>query len=219
MKLLCRSWTRLASLHTYLSSLHPSSSSVSSFSLAAVVLLLLLPKYLGLLSAVMNQLPTFGVNHRLPRSEFIHQLEAHSAIQLKSLHERLFDDANKANLIPSELHGLPLVSRRDTAIRPASKVLSEDIWTITTCITNKTVLPRTLIKNRKRSKQFLIDAHRSLPAPVNTANTSHVHSSLDETSKSGNQLSQVHPATVQESQSFIDSRQTLTFQTPLYPEK
>ena len=95
------------------------------------------------------------------------------------------------------------MSRRDTAIRHASKVLSEDKWTITTCITNKTVLPRTLIKNRKRSKQFLIDAHRSLPAPVNTADTSNVHSSLDETSNSGNQLSQVHPATVQESQSFI----------------
>ena len=165
----------------------------------------------------MNQLPTFGVNHGLPRSEFIHQLEAHSAIQLKSLRERLFDDASKANLIPPELHGLPLVSRRDTAIRPASKVLSEDIWTITTCITNKTVLPRTLIKNGKRSKQFLIDAHRSLPAPVNTADISHVHSSLDETEI--NSVRFTLPQYRSLNRSSINSRQALTFRTPSYPER
>ena len=135
--------------------------SLSSLSLSVKVLQLVF-FFFGLLSTVtdveMNQLPTFGINCGLPKSEFIHHLATNSAEHLKSLRECLFDDARKANLIPPELHGLPLVGRRDTVIRPASTALSEDIWTIVTCITNKTVLPRTLIKNGKRSKQFLIDA-------------------------------------------------------------
>ena len=84
----------------------------------------------------------FGINCGLPKSEFIHHLATNSAEHLKSLRECLFDDARKTNLIPLELQGLPLVGRRDTVIRPASTTLSEDIWTIVTCITNKTVLPR-----------------------------------------------------------------------------
>ena len=103
-------------------------------------------------------LQAFGINHGLPKSEFIHHLATNSTEHLKSLREYLFVHACKANLIPLELHGLPLVGRRDTVTRPASTALSEDIWTIVTCITNKTVLPRTMMKNGKRSKQFLIDA-------------------------------------------------------------
>ena len=129
-----------------------------SFSFTVLLLVVLLP-------ANMNWLPTFGVSHELPKSEFIHLLAAYPTVDLKSLRECLFEEASKANLVPSELRGLPLVGRRDTAIRPASQVLSEDVWTLVTCITNCAALPRTLIKNGKRSRKFLNDAPRSLLAP------------------------------------------------------
>ena len=156
MKLSCRSLDSLPPMY------------LSPLTLSAKVLQLVF--FFGLLSTVtgvtMNQLQAFGINHGLPKSEFIHHLATNSTEHLKSLREYLFVDACKANLIPLELHGLPLVGRRDTVTRPASTALSEDIWTIVTCITNKTVLPRTMMKNGKRSKQFLIDAPRTAPAPT-----------------------------------------------------
>ena len=105
----------------------------------------------------MNQLPTFDVNHGLPKTEFLHQLAVHPTERLKYLRECLFDEARGADLILPELCGLPLVGRHGTAIRPASIALSEDIWTIVTCVSNKSILPRTLIKN-ERSRRVLIDA-------------------------------------------------------------
>ena len=72
---------------------------------------------------------------------------------LKSLRLNLFEDACKAVLIPPESQGFPLVNRRDTALRPASTVLCEDIWTIVMCITNKTCLPR-ILKMEREVKTF-----------------------------------------------------------------
>ena len=100
----------------------------------------------------MNELTSFGVNCGLPKTEFVQHLTAHSATQLISLRQGLFNDACKVNLVPPELRGLPLFGRRDSAIRPASKVLGEDIWSIVTCITNKTTIPRTLLKKREEKQ-------------------------------------------------------------------
>ena len=163
MKLLCRSLdsTHSRSLPTFpLAPPPPLSSPIAILHLAAL---------LGLLSTTaMNQLTSFGVNYGLPNTEFVQHLTVHSATQLISLRQGLFDDACKVNLVPPELRGLPLVGRRDSAIRPASKVLGEDIWSIVTCITNKTTIPRTLLKNGKRSREFLIEApahflHKPVP--------------------------------------------------------
>ena len=41
------------------------------------------------------------------------------------------------NLVLDELRGLPLVDCRDSALRPISKILSEDIWMIVQSISNK----------------------------------------------------------------------------------
>ena len=122
----------------------------------------------------MDQLSTFGVNPGLPRTEFIQLLTSHPKEHLKSLRECLFEDASKCGLILSELQGLPLVNRRDTALRPVAKVLSEDIWSMATCITTKTNVPRTLLRNGKRSSRFLNDA----PRPSQTGSSSSVNNSL-----------------------------------------
>ena len=119
---------------------------------------LLLPVLVGLFT--MNQLSTFGLNPGLPKTEFTQLLASHPTVHLKSLRTCLFEEACKCDLLPTELQGLPLVNRRDTAIRPAAKVLSEDIWSIVTCITTKTSIPRTLLRNGKRSGYFLKDAPR-----------------------------------------------------------
>ena len=41
-----------------------------------------------------------------------------------------------------EWSDIPLVTRKDTAIKSASRKLSEDIWTIVSCIKNKKRIPR-----------------------------------------------------------------------------
>ena len=103
----------------------------------------------------MDQLRNFGVNPGLPKAEFVSLLKLHSSEELNSTRTTLFMEANTLNLIFPELQGLPLVNRQDTALRPTSTVLSEDIWCIMNCISNNVTVPRILIKNGKKSKTFL----------------------------------------------------------------
>ena len=49
---------------------------------------------------------------------------------LKSLRADLFTEACELNKVLDELCGLPLVDCHDSALRPISKILSDDIWTI-----------------------------------------------------------------------------------------
>ena len=108
----------------------------------------------------MDLLAKYGVNPGMPKMEFVHHLNVHSNDSLKKLREALFKQACEAELYPRECQGLPLVSRRDTAIRPAASVLSEDSWVIMHCVENNVLLPRTVFKNGKRSKSFVADARR-----------------------------------------------------------
>lgn len=101
----------------------------------------------------MNTLSLFnGIHSGLPRQEFIELLSVFPADSLKSLRADLFVEAQDLGLVP---HGLPLVDRRDSALRPISKALSDDVWTIVQCINNKECIPRTVLKNGKRSQKFL----------------------------------------------------------------
>ncbi len=109
----------------------------------------------------MNHLLTFGVNPGVPKTEFVQLFSSHPADHLKSLRAHLFDEVNKCDLVPPSIKGLPLVNRRDTPLRPVAKVLSEDIWSIVMCITTKTMFPRTLLRNGKRSANFLSNTIRS----------------------------------------------------------
>ena len=62
-----------------------------------------------------------------------------------------------------------MVTRKDTAIKPISQKLSEDVWTIVSSIRNNALIPRTLFRNGKRSKEFLTQTSQH---PVNiTTNT------------------------------------------------
>ena len=108
----------------------------------------------------MDLLAKYGVNPGMPKTEFVHHLNVHSNVSLKKLREALFNQACEAELYPRECQGLPLVSRRDTAIRPAASVLCEDVWVIMHCVENSVLLPRTVFKNGKRSKSFVTDAKR-----------------------------------------------------------
>ena len=84
----------------------------------------------------MDRLPR-GVHPDLPRDEFILNLKHFSVSDLNTLRLDLFNAASDIHsLIPPEWAGIPLVARRDTAIKSASQKLSEDIWLIVSCINN-----------------------------------------------------------------------------------
>lgn len=57
-------------------------------------------------------------------------------------------------------------------MRPVNRVLSEDCWTIATCISNKSPLPRIIRKNGKRDAQLVSNQSRVKPCKV----TSHASS-------------------------------------------
>ncbi len=88
--------------------------------------------------------------------------------------------------IPEDLKGIPLVSRRDSALRPLSKILSEDCWIICNCISNTSPIPRTLLKNGKREKALVTSQPRS------TMQECTVHSTPSPIS-SGSRLSSQQP--------------------------
>ena len=71
----------------------------------------------------MDLLAKYGVHPGMPKTEFVHHLNVHSNDSLKKLREALFNQACEADVYPRECQGLPLVSRKDTAIRPAAFVL------------------------------------------------------------------------------------------------
>ena len=108
----------------------------------------------------MDLLAKYGVNPGMPKAEFVHHLNFHSSDSIKKLREALFNQACESELYPRECKGLPLVSRKNTAIRPAASVLSEDVWVIVHCVENSVLLPRTVFRNGKKSKSFVNDARR-----------------------------------------------------------
>ena len=71
----------------------------------------------------------------------------------------LFDEAAKQDLVPdpSDI----LVERRGSAVRPLNQRLAEDLWDNISSIENKTKLPRTILKNGKRSKVDLDKSRRA----------------------------------------------------------
>ena len=102
----------------------------------------------------MNGLPRC-VNSDLPKNEFIRNLVHLPTSELLQHRLALFREACNKSLVSPDYVNLQLVGRKDTAIKPASFKLSEDIWTIKSCIGNMENIPRTLFKNGKRSKTFL----------------------------------------------------------------
>ena len=61
----------------------------------------------------------------------------------------LFNTAKRNDLVHQ------LVERRNTATRPVTWKLAEDIWELRTCVQMNKMVPRTLLRSGKRSKQQL----------------------------------------------------------------
>ena len=122
----------------------------------------------------MDSLPR-GVNPDLPKNKLIRNLVSLPTSELFHHRLALFREACNQSLVSPDYVNLPLVGRKDTAIKPASHKLSEDIWTIISCIRNKENIPRTLFKNGKRSKTFLSQV--SQVSQVSHENGNHSHSS------------------------------------------
>ena len=97
---------------------------------------------------VMNHLSRIaGLHTNLPRHEFVDILSLQPVSTLKLIRNDLFAEAQACqNTIPDGLQGLPLVSRRDSALRPIASIFSEDIWCISQAIENNPSIPRTFVK-------------------------------------------------------------------------
>ena len=95
-------------------------------------------------------LTQYGVNANLSKLEFVDILSIHPAETLKGLRQSLFCEYTALDISSNDFQDIPLVARRDSALRPVQPVLSEDCWIIVNCISNKTSLPRVLLKNGKR---------------------------------------------------------------------
>ena len=102
----------------------------------------------------MDGLPR-TINPNVPKNELIRSLTRLPTSELLQHRLALFHEACDLSLVQPDYVNLPLVGRKDTAIKSASYKISEDICTIISCIRNKKLIPRTIFKNGKRSKSFL----------------------------------------------------------------
>ena len=90
-----------------------------------------------------------SIHSGLPREEFTELLCMFPVHSLKSLRADLFVEAWDLGLVP---HRLPLADRRDSALRPVSRALSTDVWTL---VQSSTIRKIIILKNGKRSQKFL----------------------------------------------------------------
>ena len=97
------------------------------------------------------------VNLNAPASESSAILSILPFSQLSSLRNSLFAEAASQGLTSE---GDELMSRRDTKKKPLNAKLNDDVTTLLFCPKNESVVPRTLLKNGKRSKEYL-DAPRT----------------------------------------------------------
>ena len=102
----------------------------------------------------MDGLPR-TINPNVSKNELIRSLTRLPTSELLQHRLALFHEACDLSIVQPDYVNLPLVGRKDTAIKSASYKLSEDICTIISCIRNKKLIPRTIFKNGKRSKSFL----------------------------------------------------------------
>ena len=104
----------------------------------------------------MDTIRELGVNPNAPSSESLPILTSLSIPQLLSIRDDLFtENANQGLTCDGDV----LVSRKDSRKKPLNSKLAEDIICLLFCIKNESVVPRTMLKNGKRRKDYL-DASR-----------------------------------------------------------
>ena len=102
-------------------------------------------------STIMNRLAIHGINLEVSASEFERSItRSLSAGSISSVRNDLFTEAMEAGLASV---GDALVKRRKTNCGKTVKQKHvSDLWQLVCSIKNKTPIPRTLLRNGKRSK-------------------------------------------------------------------
>lgn len=97
-------------------------------------------------------------NLHASKSEMNNDLLSIPIKDLQGLFVCLFEEARQRNLVhPSDV----IVTRKYSALWPASFAIAEDIWVLANCLSNRKLIPRlTLVKNGKRGTTAL-DSWRS----------------------------------------------------------
>ena len=97
-----------------------------------------------------------------PISETLGALTSLSLDTSLTLREELFKQTLSLNLASD---GDVLVSRRDSRKKPLGVKLAEDVVSLIGCIKNTLAVPRSLLKNGKRNKEYL-DTQRTCEASL-----------------------------------------------------
>ena len=119
----------------------------------------------------MDVVHDLGVDINAPASESRAILSAVSISQLMSIRDDLYREATVLDLTTE---GDELVSRRSSRKNPLNSRLAEDVIALVFCLKNETNVPRTLLKNGKRNKDYLNAsriANLTPPAPTSPINS------------------------------------------------
>lgn len=137
----------------------------------------------------MDTVRELGVDLNAPASESVATLSTLSLSQLLSLRDELFTEATSLGLTSD---GDELVSRRDSKKKPLHVKLTEDISSLLLCLKNESVVPRSLLKNGKRSKEYLDASHVSTNSSVSVFTNSQIPPSFNDELQTHTPVSQHH---------------------------
>ena len=108
--------------------------------------------------AEMDSIHELGVNLNAPSSESLPILTCLSISQLLSIRNDHFTETSNQGLT---CDGDALVLRKDSRKKPLNLKLAEDIICLLSCIKNESTVPRTVLKNGKRQKDYLDASHKA----------------------------------------------------------
>ena len=106
-------------------------------------------------SSTMDRIRGVGIDLNAPTREYLPVLVSQP---LENLRVELFRSASLSGLATD---GDALVSRRDTRKSPLRHKLADDITTLLHCLKNNSKVPRSLLKNGKRSADYLESSRQS----------------------------------------------------------
>ncbi len=133
----------------------------------------------------MEELRSLGLSCNVAKSEFAHCLTNQPAERLKCIRFTLFLEAKENGL--THPRDVP-VGRRDNATNPIHGKLAADIWTLSNAILNNLDVPRTLVKNGKKSIAGLDQWRNSQACTSRLTSLSTLSSLSDETSASAQEM-------------------------------
>ena len=106
----------------------------------------------------MDRFQDLGIDCNAPTSEYRPVLVSLPLHTLLSVREDLFSSAASHGLAAD---GDVLVSRRYTRKNPLCHRLADDVISLIVCLKNNSTVPRTLLKNGKRKKDYLETSRQS----------------------------------------------------------